>query len=141
MTQMDKQSASRVKVIGPACSFRQTAQQPIQLFGLLSIFSYTKGTICSGSSQSSYLIVANRLIIAACGTKPWVIKKGIADSPSQLTLQNAQGIAGQFFSEWESSDYAAMYTFIGPNSRVLHAQDDFEDQYLVVSDQLRLDSV
>lgn len=87
------------------------------------------------------LTVASSLLIAACGTPPSAIEKGIADSSSQLPLQNAQEVAGQFFSAWESSDYAAMYTLISPNSKALHAQDDFEDQYQIVSDQMRLDSV
>ena len=88
-----------------------------------------------------FLAVVSSLIIAACGTRPSAIEKGIVDSSSQLTLQNAQEVAGQFFSAWESSDYAAMYTLISPNSKALHAQDDFEDQYQVVSEQMRLDSV
>lgn len=59
----------------------------------------------------------------------------------QLSLEDAEAIAGTFLEAWVNSDYPAMYQLIGFRSREAYPQDVFVGAYDSVADEMTLESL
>jgi len=99
-------------------------------------------------SQASYkkfvpMIVIVVLIVSACSSAGGSGSGGASglNPTPQLTLEEADQIAGTFLDAWAQSDYAAMYNLTSPNSRDAYAEESFAELYSDVATQLTLTSL
>src|SRR5690606_38638010 len=61
--------------------------------------------------------------------------------PGPLTLEQAEETAGSFLSAWQSSDFAAMYALISPDSQSRYSEQAFTDAYTNAATQMTLNSL
>ncbi len=91
----------------------------------------------------SRLVLLVAVLASACSILPSApsSSEGAVPTAVQLSLEDAEAIAGTFLEAWVNSDYPAMYQLIGFRSREAYPQDVFVGAYDSVADEMTLESL